>query len=105
MSVVSDATAITTLLKAGEEHLLRDLFGSVIVPQAVWNELLAFHRGLPDFVSMQPIRRTQQALAGIESKSGRGEAEAITLALEISADVLLTDDRKARLAAVRLGLK
>jgi len=36
MTVVTDTTAVTTLLKAGEERLLREIFVSVIVPQAVW---------------------------------------------------------------------
>ena len=36
---------------------------------------------------------------------GRCEAEAIKLAQEIGADLLLTDDRKARAAATQLGIK
>jgi uncharacterized protein len=103
MTVVSDATAITTLLKAGEEQLLKSLFDRVIVSQAVWNELLAFHTQLPDFVLLQPIAAKTPA---VDTESlGRGEAEAITLGLELSADLLLTDDRKARQTAERLGLK
>jgi predicted nucleic acid-binding protein len=35
---------------------------------------------------------------------GRGEAEAIRLAKELNAALLLTDDRKARAAAVALGV-
>jgi len=46
MIVVSDTTAVTTLLKAGMEGLLSELFGSVSIPQAVWEELLAFHTQL-----------------------------------------------------------
>ena len=38
MIVVSDTTAITTLLKTGDEELLTKLFGTVIVPPAVWDE-------------------------------------------------------------------
>ncbi len=34
----------------------------------------------------------------------KGEAEAITLALEVDADLVLLDDREARLQAKRLGL-
>ena len=34
MIVVSDTTAITTLLKIGKERLLAILFGSVNIPQA-----------------------------------------------------------------------
>src|SRR5438128_2789145 len=104
MTVVTDTAAVTTLLKAGEERLLREIFGSVIVPQAVWDELLAFHSHLPDFVLRRSVQESNQRLAGTESL-GRGEAEAIKLAQEIGADLLLTDDRKARVAATQLGIK
>ena len=51
MIVVSDTTAITTLLKVGQERLLQDLFGHVFIPQSVQSELLSYHRALPDFIS------------------------------------------------------
>jgi len=104
MIVVSDTTAITTLLKAGEERLLREMFGTVTVPSAVWDELSAFHSALPDFILLRTIRQGQKRLAGTESL-GRGEAEAILLAKEINAELLLMDDRKGRLAAERAGIK
>src|SRR2546426_8316560 len=104
MTVVTDTTAVTTLLKAGEERLLREIFGSVIVPDAVWKELLAFHSHLPDFVLRHPVQEPNQRLAGTELL-GRGEAEAIKLAQEINADLLLTDDRKARAAATHQGIQ
>ena len=63
MTVVTDTTAVTTLLKAGEERLLREIFVSVIVPQAVWDELLAFHSHLPDFVLRRPVLEPNQRLA------------------------------------------
>ena len=62
MIVVSDTTAITTLLKAGEENLLHKLFGSVIVPPTVWHELRAFHSALPVFIEMK-------ALSGLTARS------------------------------------
>jgi predicted nucleic acid-binding protein len=103
MTVVSDSTAITTLLKVGKEGLLKNLFDTVIVSRAVWDELLAFHAQLPDFVLLRPTTGKNPVLE--TATLGRGEAEAITLALEVSAELLLTDDRKARQAAERLGLK
>jgi len=103
MTVVSDTTAITTLIKAGEEHLLRDLFGTVLVPHAVWGELVAFHSTLPDFVTLRVVPEKAQPLPGTETL-GRGEAEAIILARESSETLLITDDRKARAAASRLGI-
>jgi predicted nucleic acid-binding protein len=48
MIVVSDTTALTTLMKAGLEGLLPGLFGHVLIPQAVALELLQFHTALPD---------------------------------------------------------
>ena len=103
MIVVSDTTAITTLLKAGEERLLRELFGTVTIPQAVWDELHAFHSSLPEFVELRQATEPDQRLPGTETV-GRGEAEAIKLAKKIRADLQLVDDRKARAAAKRLGI-
>jgi uncharacterized protein len=103
MSVVSDTTAITTLLKAGRPHLLQDLFGQVLVPQAVWDELQAFHTKLPEYIELRPVAAPGQRLPGTESL-GRGEAEAMLLARELNARLLLTDDRKARMAAQRLQI-
>ena len=62
MIVVSDTTALKTWLKAGEEHLLSELFGTVTIPQAVWNELSAFHSGLPEFVKLRQIAEPSQRL-------------------------------------------
>jgi hypothetical protein len=103
MIVVSDTTAITTLLKVGMEGLLSELFETVAIPQAVWNELLAFHSQLPNFVLLRSIARKDQRLRQTSSL-GSGEAEAITLAKEINADLLLTDDLKARRIAASLNI-
>ena len=46
----------------------------------------------------------RRRLPGTE-KLGKGEAEAILLAKEVGADILLTDDRKARAAAVSLNVR
>jgi len=103
MKVVSDTTAITTLLKAGQVCLLRELFEKVFVPQAVWAELMAFHSELPDFVELRAVSNVSQRLPGTETL-GRGEAEALLLAKELNVRLLVTDDRKARLAARRLNI-
>ncbi len=104
MIVVSDTTAVTTLLKAGMEGLLSELFGSVTIPQAVWDELAAFHSKLPSSVLLRPLAPADRPLPQMESL-GRGEAEAITLAKRINADLLLTDDLKARSVAAALNIK
>jgi predicted nucleic acid-binding protein len=82
MIVVSDTTAITTLLKAGEERLLQQLFDEVIVPQAVWDELRVFHSRLPDFVCLRLAAEATRRFPETGAL-GRGEAEAIKPAKEI----------------------
>ena len=47
MIVVSDTSPLTALLTIGEAHILPQLFGEVIIPQAVRGELLRSHRQLP----------------------------------------------------------
>lgn len=49
----------------------------------------------------QSVAARHRRLPGTETL-GEGEAEAILLAKEVGADILLTDDRKARAAAVSL---
>jgi len=102
MNVVSDTTAITTLLKAEQVGLLRELFNRVFVQQAVWDELKAFHSSLPD-VELHTVSNSSQRLPGTELL-GRGEAEALLLAKELNASLLVTDDRKARAAAKKLNI-
>ena len=98
MIVVSDATPISTLLKVDQATLLKKLFDTVIIPEAVSEELMVFHPQIPDFVRVQSVTARHRRLSGTE-KLGKGEAEAILLAKEVGADILLTDDRKARAAA------
>src|SRR5271157_5402025 len=102
MIVVSDASPISTLLKADQATLLKRLFDFVVIPEAVSEELLAFHAQLPGFVRVQSISARDHRLPGTENL-GKGEAEAIQLAKEIGADILLTDDRKARAAGLITG--
>jgi predicted nucleic acid-binding protein len=70
MSVVSDTTAITTLRKAGHVRLLQELFERIFVPQAVWDELKAFHSDLPGFVELHLVSNPGQRLTGTIKTNG-----------------------------------
>lgn len=85
MIVVSDATALTTLIKAGLEHLLPGLFGEVKVPQAVARELLQFHPRLPNWCQVESAKESP-LLDTLRIAVDAGEAEAIALALDLKAD-------------------
>lgn len=109
MIVVSDTTPLHYLILTGSIGALAEMYGQVIVPPAVHAELM--HPGAPEVVrgwmaarpSWLSVRQPKGPLvaAGLD----RGESEAITLALEVRADVLLMDEQHSRLSAQRLGVQ
>ena len=112
MIVVSNSSPIMNLPVVGQVHALEQLYGKVYSPEAVWQELSAIGTG-------QPWATVMPTLSWLETRSGsnrslvdlllleldRGEAEAISLAIEIKADLLLIDERRGRTIASHLGLK
>lgn len=103
MLVVSDTTAITTLLKAGLESVLEQLFGTVVIPAKVAEELLRHHPKLPTWCVVRQIT-DDVLLRSVAMTIDPGEAEAICLSLELKADAILLDDRKGRREAEARGL-
>ncbi len=107
MIVLSDTTPINHLLLAGHIDILAALFKQVTIPAAVQAELL--HPATPEVVRAWVIKppswlivKTPVQLEAITL--GRGEVEAISLAIEMKADLLLMDDRRARREAESRGL-
>jgi uncharacterized protein len=111
--VVSDSSPIILLSLIGQHDLLRQLYGKVIIPPMVLSEILeggpaapgfAEVSGLPWFevrtLSSDGMKHALQAKEGLDD----GEAEAIALALEAKADVILIDERAGRKAAEAKGL-
>ena len=111
MIVVSDTTPITYLLQIKQENLLQHLYKKLIVPPTVQKELL-------QFAPMQ--KETEQLFRAewisVQSPSflmelpelfeiDRGEWEALSLALEIRADLVLIDERLGTALAKQLNLK
>jgi predicted nucleic acid-binding protein len=103
MIVVSDTSAISALIQVGRDALLQELFSTVIIPRAVQGELLRCHQDLPSFLEVVDVNRPDFVVE-LCSKIDLGEAEAIILAHELSADVLLIDDWAAREIAIARGL-
>jgi predicted nucleic acid-binding protein len=106
--VVSDSSPIIGLAGVGQVELLRLLFGEVVIPPAVREELLSGPRGAAaleasPWIRVEPIH-DQQMAAELYAELDRGEAEAIVLAVELGAELLLIDERRGRAAAERRGL-
>jgi predicted nucleic acid-binding protein len=103
MIVVSDTSPITALLAVERADLLKQLFGEVVIPNAVESELLRTHPALPGWLRVSSVQNSAKAIFYALSVD-RGEAEAIALAEELHADHLLIDERKGRRLAQKQGL-
>lgn len=103
MIVVSDTTAITSLLAIGRADLLRQVFGEVLIPDAVLRELTAVHPVMPEFLRVRAVT-DGHAVRQLAAKLDAGEAEAIVLAEELGADFLLIDETDGRAIATQRGL-
>lgn len=111
MIVVSDASPLISLSAVGHLDLLRSLYGQITVPAAVHREVVLVGHGRPGAADVQgagwvTVRQVADSalVAQLLEEVNRGEAEAIVLALELGADVLLLDERRARAVAARFGL-
>jgi len=108
--VVSDTTPLISLLKISQLDLLQRLYGEILIPKAVFNEVEA-GKGkhfYTDFLKLPWIK-----VVGIANEEAlnqffdldAGEAEAIVLATELHADLILVDEKLGRWHAKHAGLK
>ncbi len=110
MIVVADTSPLNYLIRLGHVGLLREIYGRIVIPDAVLRELQhgvsprevrEWALSPPDWLEVISVLRVD---ARISSELGDGEREAISIALEMHAEVLLIDDAEARVAAEALDL-
>jgi len=99
--VISNSSPLIALEYLGQMNLLEKLFGAVIIPLAVARELAP--RILPPWITEHKLSQPIGAQI-LGASLGSGESEAISLALELSAQLIILDDRPARRLAKALGL-
>lgn len=104
MIVVSNSSPLISLGTVGRLELLYELFGKISIPVAVQDEVRTVEISMSGWILPQKVQRSLLARA-LESELDRGEAEAIALAVELEADLLLMDERRGRNSAARFGLK
>ncbi|GDY19504.1 DUF3368 domain-containing protein [Verrucomicrobiota bacterium] len=112
MLVVSNTSPLSNLAIIGHLELVREQLGQVIIPAAVRAEL---HRH-PDSTArtasetaiatgwLRVLPRTNPVRNDLAASLDLGEAEALTLALEMRASLVLLDESAARRWASDLGL-
>jgi len=108
--VVADTSPINYLVRLKRVGVLPALYGQVVIPHGVLEELRddrapsivrLWSAQLPEWINVVSASRIDATLS---EYLGAGEREAISLAVEISANAVLMDDRPGRLAAEARGL-
>jgi predicted nucleic acid-binding protein len=108
--VVSDSTPLHYLVLIERDSILQKLYGEIIVPPAVIQELShpaapqkisAWVKFLPGWVKIKSPLSIPQTYDNLDF----GERQALALAKEIEADLVLLDDKVARRRAIQESLK
>lgn len=106
--VVADTTPLNYLILIQREAILASIFDTVLIPHAVMDELShpnapfavsQWIRELPEWAQITPTQHIDPTI-----QLGKGENEAISLALERQLNVVLIDERLGRTAAEKRGL-
>ena len=111
MKVVSNSTPLIALSRINKFGLLREYFGEIYIPKEVYDEVVTRggnQFGAEEVVSAKWIKvENVESIIAVESLSialDKGEAEAIVLAREKSA-MLIIDEGDGRRIAESLSLK
>ncbi len=112
--VISDASPLVHLSAINRFDLLKELYLDLLIPPAVWEEVTTAGRGRPGEKEVgeavragwmkvkapDPLELNRSELQGLDS----GEREALALAMQTRAEVVLLDELRGRRVAKRLGV-
>ena len=111
MIVVSNTSPIFYLSSINHLDLLHQIYGKIIIPVAVLNEITDIGNTdvsatiVPKLSWIQTQSVTNLTLVNrLRTELDRGEAEAIALAIELNADRLIIDERLGRKIAEQSGI-
>ena len=103
LKVVSNSSPLIHLAKIGHLDLLKYFFDKIIVSEVVYKECVIEGKGREDAKKIEKAEwikvakiRDENLKRALMMVLDEGEAEAIVLALEESADLILLDDYEAR---------
>jgi uncharacterized protein len=103
--VVSDTSPVLNLSVIGQLELLRALYGTIVIPPTVAQELKRnqFDPETTEWIIVQ-VPKDHGAVQVLYQMLDPGESEAIILAQELRADLLLIDERRGWKMATGMSL-
>lgn len=103
MLIVADSSALIALATCDGLEVLLQVYDDVKVPEAVFAEVVAPEKpqsdSLGSFLSGRVVKVDTNRWVLAAGGLGRGEIEAMALYKQLSADVLLIDDHRAKVIA------
>ena len=112
MIVISDTSVINNLAAIHQLGLLQKLYGSIVIPQAVYDELTlpsfwvagAIEVQSYDWIKVRSVS-SSSLLKSLQQELDIGESEAIVLAIELQAELILIDERRGRKIAEEWNIR
>jgi predicted nucleic acid-binding protein len=112
MKIVSNASPLINLARIGQLELLQRLYGELTLPEAVWREVVVEGAGQPgakaveaaSWIRVQPATN-RELVQALRQELDAGEAEAIALALEVKAELLLMDEHLGHETALHMAVR
>lgn len=111
--VISNASPLIGLYKINLLNILKDLWQEVIIPEAVYKEIVvegaakagakSIENLCKQWLKKQKVKNKNEVEA-LKTILDEGEAEVIALAQEINASLVLIDNKEPRLFAKKLNL-
>lgn len=110
--VIADSSPIICLSRLANFEILRDLYGSLLIPDEVYREVVEDGAGMPgsvelaaaDWVEQRRVSEKSPLYRSLCAELDRGEAAALVLAMDVGADLVLMDDLPGRRAARELTI-
>lgn len=109
--VIVNSTPLIVLGNAGLLEILQKLYGRILVPEAVYQEVTAKDDAAgmillngADWIQVEQVQNQSDARI-FSSRLHAGEVEVMLLAREQKADLLIIDDNAAKSTAKYLGMK
>ncbi|WP_119841363.1 DUF3368 domain-containing protein [Salinibacter ruber] len=109
--VVCDTSPLLILAKVGRLQLLTTLYATVEIPKAVFDEVNAREQSDTEAIRQWRYRQdipvqepSDASLHRLPEELGDGEREALALAVERDADLVVLDDQEGRRVAKQRGL-
>ncbi len=115
LKIISNSSPLINLSKTGQLALLEPLYGKILIPRAVYQELIEEGRGREGVAQIKQLLtkgilevqdvQDVSLVRAFQKDLDFGESEVLVLALKIGADLIIVDEVDARRIAELHNIK